>query len=1208
VVLDRTHRLLAFPGRVLALWSETMICNRLGLAETLCLIMWACIFVQTTSAQNASTGALTGLVTDASGGVVRGAEVKITNEGTGDARVVRSQSDGSYSATLLAAGSYRVDAKHDGFKTSSYEHVIVVVSETARLNIQLDVGSATETVEVVAPVEDLQTQSAELGTVTDGRYINNLPLVTRNFTQILGLNPGISTELTNAGDLGRGNGSQNAGANGFSANGNPTNDNNFQMNGVEVNDVQGSGFFSGGVPIPNPDTIQEFKVVTQPYDASSGRDAGANVDLVTKSGTNAFHGTVFEYFRNEDLNANEFFRNGLGEPRPELRENQFGFTLGGPIIKDKLFFFGSYQGTRQLNGLDPNCSSIVKTPPLTNDRSQAALGQLYAGQGSYAVLVGPPGAGTTIDASGDNINPAALQIMQAKLPDGSYLVPTPTVIDPTQPFDSQGTIAFSIACPFSEDQYMFNADYVQSAKSKFTGRVFAAQSSLTETLPETATGGGAVPGSPQTQDNAFRNIALLHTYTFNSSIVNQASIGYNRSNVLLQQQVPFDYSDFGITVPSFDNDHPNLLIGNMGIGGNGQSSHFVENTYTAQDTLTYVRGRHTFHFGGGVTRLQDNQVGFTFYGLAAFLDSADFMLGLDAAGTGVGLSDVFETIDVAGFTGRAYRIWEANSYVQDDIKVSSRFTLNAGFRYERVGDFADALGRNVSFFPNLANPDATSPTLQGYVVPSNFSGTVPAGVTKLGNEYGILGNGQNTWNPRLGFAWQLPHTQRFVLRGGYGTFHSRSAGNAIFQSVASPPFAIVREGGAAFGDPTPSLEEPLPPFDLSTLPSFTPAEYYGPTNCSSAGVCNTPGTSQVFNGFAPDYRPPLVQHFSLDVQTELAKGLVWDIGYVGDRATHVLEDVLTNQASIATPTDPVRGLTTTTLANLPERVPIEGFGTNGLIEFESGASNWYNALQTSLNKHFTNGLQFLVSYTFARSLGTANGISNGPNGAQITGNQFDPRESDYGPDPFVREQRLVISYYYEFPHPKELSSWKGRLLGGWGVSGVTVAQSGQRLPVTFQDPDNAYGILESRPNYVAGCKVGMPGATSTKLGEYFNTACFTPPPVIGNEEPNPNGNGCVTPLPDGNCPAVATAFGNSPIGIITGPGEINFDFSIIKRTALHWPTEAANLEFRSEFYNIFNHPEFGAPNTTFDTTTFGQITGPTILNPRVIQFALKWNF
>jgi len=1173
-----------------------MIDKKLGIAKALLLILLTVACVQLARGQNASTGALTGIVTDASGSVMQDASIKVISEATGDIREVRSQADGSYSVTLLLPGSYRVTATRDGFKSATYQHLAIVVSETARLNVRFEVGEATESVTVNAPLEDLQTQSAELGSVTDSQYINNLPLVTRNYTQILGLNPGISTELTNAGDLGRGNGGQNAGSNGFSANGNPTNDNNFQMNGVEVNDIQASGFFSGGVPIPNPDTIQEFKVVTQPYDASSGRDAGANVDLVTKSGTNKLHGTVFEYFRNEDLNANEFFRNSLGDPRPELRENQFGFTLGGPIVKDKLFFFGSYQGTRQLNGLDPNCSSIVKTPPLTNDRSQAALGQLYAGQGSYAALLGGNGAGTTIAADGSNINPAALAIMQAKNADGTYLIPTPTSINSSLPFDSQGTIAFSLACPFNEDQYMFNADYVQSSRSKFTGRFFAAQSSLTETLDQTATGGGAVPGSPQTQDNAFRNGALIWTYIFNSNLVNQVSVGYNRTNVLLLQQVPFDYSTFGVTVPSFDDAHPNLLIGNVGVGGNGQSSHFVENTYTANDTLTYVRGRHTFHFGGGLTRLQDNQVGFQFLALAAFVDSADFMLGLPAGpspnGTGLPLSDVFETEDVAGFTGRAYRVWEGNSYVQDDFKVTPRLTLNLGLRYEHVGDIADALGRNVSFFPNLANTDAMTPTLQGYVVPANYSGTVPTGVTRLGNDFGILGNGQNTWNPRIGFAWQLPHTNRLVLRGGYGTFHSRSAGNAIFQSIASPPFAVVREGGAAFGDATASLAQPLPPFDISTLPSFTPAEY-------------ALGTSQVFNGFAPDYRPPLVQHFSLDLQTELAKGLVWDIGYVGDRTTHALEGVFTNQASLATPTDPIRGLTTTTLANLPERVPIEGFNTNGLLEFESGASNWYNGLQTSLNKHFTNGLQFLVSYTFARSLGTANGISNGPNGAQISGSQFDPRVSDYGPDPFVREHRFVVSYYYELPHPENLNSLKGRVLGGWGLSGVTVAQSGQRLPVTFQDPNNAYGILSSRPDIVPGCKLGMAGAASSKLTEFFNTACFTSPPIIGNEEP---AGTCATPLPDGNCPAAATAFGNSPVGIITGPGELNFDFSVVKRTAIHWPNESANLEFRSEFYNLFNHPEFGAPNTNFATSTFGQIIGPTILNPRVIQFALKFNF
>ena len=366
---------------------------------------------------------------------------------------------------LLPPGDYTVSASSSGFKISSYPDVRVKITETQALNIELQVGAKGEQVVVTATAEQLQTESSSLGQVTDGITVRSLPLVTRNYTQIIGLNPGVNVEVTNAGALGRGPGGTTDA--GMAVNGNTAADNNYQMNGVGINDLESSGGMSGGVAIPNPDTIVEFKVQTGQYDASYGRNAGASVDVVTKGGSNALHGSLWEFFRNDVLNANTYFRNLAGQSKPVLKQNQFGFVLGGPIKKDKLFFFGSYQGTRQRNGLDSSCLSQVTSAPLTNDRSQAALGALFAGQrGVIQDLFG--GVGPAIAADGSNISAAALALLQRKLPSGGYVIPTPQVIDTNQPFDSQGFSLFSIPCPYTENQYMANADYQQSAKSKFS--------------------------------------------------------------------------------------------------------------------------------------------------------------------------------------------------------------------------------------------------------------------------------------------------------------------------------------------------------------------------------------------------------------------------------------------------------------------------------------------------------------------------------------------------------------------------------------------------------------------------------------------------------------------------------------------------------------------------------------------------------------------
>jgi hypothetical protein len=370
--------------------------------------------------QDATTGAIAGVVTDPSGLSVPGADIKATNLATGEVRSATSEQNGSYSVPLLPPGAYRVDISKAGFKLLSFPSVTVTVTETQTVNAKFEVGAVSQEVVVNSQGEQLQTESSALGRVTNEQMVVDLPLATRNYTQIIALNAGVAQEVTNATALGLGTG----GMSNFSSGGQSEKSNNYQMDGVPIDDLQNSGTFSGGVAIPNPDTILEFKVQTGQYDASYGRNVGANVNVITKGGSNDFHGTLFEFLRNDDLNANDFFFNKAGTPRPVLRQNQFGGTIGGHIVKDKLFFFGSYQGTRQLNGVSSSCSTSFKEPPLTNNRSAAALGQLFAGQrGFYQKALG--GVCATIEATGSNISPQALALFNFKLPKGLYSMPSP---------------------------------------------------------------------------------------------------------------------------------------------------------------------------------------------------------------------------------------------------------------------------------------------------------------------------------------------------------------------------------------------------------------------------------------------------------------------------------------------------------------------------------------------------------------------------------------------------------------------------------------------------------------------------------------------------------------------------------------------------------------------------------------------------------------
>jgi Carboxypeptidase regulatory-like domain len=1146
------------------------------------LVALGCLFLgfpfsRAVRAQSASTGALAGSVSDSSGAVVAGADVTAVNEASGETKTAGTQESGRFTIPLLPPGTYRVEVKKSGFKVSEKSGIQINVAETTRLDIEMIVGELTQNVTVEAAATMAQTDSSTLGRVVDEQAMEGLPLVTRNYTQIIGLSPGVEAPVNNATDLGRGGGgiSPTQTTSGLFVHGARSYDNNFQMDGISVNDNESTGGSSGGVPIPNSDTIEEFKVQTGLYDASFGHNAGANVDVITKGGGNQFHGSLFEFFRNEHLNANNFFFNATGQPRPILRQNQFGYTLGGPIVKDKLLFFSSYQGTRQLNGastsVNTTCAASVFLPPLTDDRSAAALGALFAGQ------AGAQG-GTAVAADGSNISGPALALLQFKLPNGQFLIPTPQVIDSSQPFASQGFSTFSQPCKFSEDQFMINADYLQSSRSKISARFFFANSNEGISFPvSTFVGPGNVPGFPDNIKGDFRVFSIAHTYTISSQLLNEARFGFNRILSSLIPTSPFKFSDIGVSEGAQNDPLPSIdVLGSVSMNS-GSVLQFAQNTFSFQDSVSWVHGRNSMRFGGGFARLQNNLTHVLVGGTLEFLSFPDFLLGQSAAENGSGFGNVFASLDGFGEFDRAYRAWEGNAYYQDDIKVTRRLTINAGLRYERLGLYNDIGGRNSAFDPALADPNPPAGgTIQGYVVASNFTGTVPAGVTRAGNPYAVKGNGQNTWGPRLGFAWQiLPESTRFVLRGGYGTYYSRPTGEAFVQNVFGAPYSVTRINvGSTNNDAT--FATPFAP-PVTTFPSF-PA--YSPTSAITAF------------GDGQEFRPGIIQQFTLNLQTSLGRDFLLEVGYVGTRGTHLLHQFSADQALSASVADPIRGITDNRVDNIAEREPIPGFAPDSLVLVESAGYSYYNGLDASLTKRFSHGLQFLASYTFSRTIDTDGAATNttAAGNAITIGNQNDPRERR-GPPDYSRPQRLTVSYVYDLPTPKTKSGILGHVLSGWETAGVLTLQAGQYMTILDANVNNVFGISEDRASIVPGCsagQLGTHGSVNSKLNNYFNASCFMTPAVIGAD-------------------GVGTGFGDAGVGIVRGPDQRNFDLAIIKKTAVGWPVETANFEFRAEMFNAFNTPQFSNPDNNFSSPTFGQISS-TSVNSRIIQLALKFNF
>jgi hypothetical protein len=1157
--------------------------------------------------QTSTTGAIRGTVTDPQGGLIPNAAVTIKSEGTAATRTVSTDKDGQYTVGLLPPGTYKTSFTAPGFKTEVPSAITVVVTETARLDVKLVLGNASETVEVTSLAPALQVENSTLGTVVDGGVIRELPLTSRNYTQVLTLSAGITSDLNNAATLGKG--SPDVYTNGASSI-----SNNFHMDGADINNW-GSGragdfVQQAGIPIPSPDALQEFKIQTTNYDAGFGRDAGANVDVVTKTGTNQFHGALWEFFRNDIFNANDTFLKIAGRPRPAMKQNQFGATLGGPILKDKLFFFGTYQGTRQINGLSAGSLQTVSLFPLTDNRSAAAIGAIGcpngSGQSALAMSRWHPFNGgqysTTpgqaeVACDGSNINPVALNLLNQKLPNGTYLIPTPQRFTTDANGNPIGSSTFSIPATANEDQYMINTDWVISAKHTLSERYFLGVN------PENQPLGTAnnPPGNGVSTDFRSQLALMKLTSAINDHFLNEGLIGYVRSSGHLQTQSVLTASQIGMTAPS-DPTYPLYPVTgvtgyfSLGGGGNDESSSVV-NTFEIADQISYTRGKQSIRAGfiG-----EKNQFDFNDpeqkRGSLGFSTMQDFLLGESAAQNHSGFSNVNTAGSQQGSYYKGYRGTDIGMFIQDDIKLSQNLTVNAGVRWELDSGVSFGHGEESSFWPSLVTRFAPLPaagTLNGYIVPNNYQLPLPAGLTKIGSR-SLQGNDipLHNFGPRVGFAWQPFGTKAAtVVRGGVGIFYTLPNANSVLQTLGGQPF-VSSASLSNTNDQTSTFQTPY------TVP-LTPGTWR---------LLSPTAAPQTVTAVAQNADVPAVDQYNLEVEHQLPWQLVAELGYVGTRGTRLSESRNINRAFLASPQNPINGVTTnsTASANLQARVPYQGFSPTGVTLIETYGFSNYNSMQATIKRNMSHGIYVQGAYTWSRALTSVTG-GDGTNGVFVggSGNSNDPnnRHNRWGPAGYDRPDRLVIAYIYEIPGYKNGNSLARVATSGWKIEGTTTFQSGK--PITFTDSRNgtAYGNGNAaRAQFANGMNnsniINHTGGTllnRVKNNNYFNPAntVFAVAPSVAN--------GVL------NAGAPPTDYGNSSVGAARGPGNDNWDASIVKSTRVGGLRPTAVLDFRTEFFNVWNHPEYNNPASGVNAATYSQITS-SAGNPRLIQFALKYTY
>jgi hypothetical protein len=1232
-----------FERRLIALSPSKLFALTLTALLSLILLSQSAIGQQT-------LGSLNGTVTDVSGAVVQKATVKIRNVGTNLEVTAESKSDGSFSFADLPIGTYEITFTRDGFKTAVYSKILVQGDRTATVNAKLQPGAVATTV-TVAATPLLNVTDTTTGYTLDDKQIAEIPLGTGSFTQAAILSPGVSADFLNTAGTNAGLGNQ-----AIWANGQRDTSNSFSVNGILANNIfngkstsqvtssrvavnigeNGNGNNPSGeivtstsvygaigqaLPSPPPETIQEMHVNSSMYDASQGANSGAQIALTTKSGTNELHGGAYETHQQTGWNANQWFFNHNQLTRPSMHRDVFGAYVGGPIKKDKLFFFGSYQGQRVTDQL--LATSLVAVPPgLTSDRSAAALANLA---NTDFDLNGQNGNPPPITAS--QITPQALAIMQMKAPDGSLWVPnaaTGSQLTTLQTQDADATVQ-GPSSRFTADQVNGNLDYNFSAKDRLSTKYYYQRDPNVTPFAESS-----LLGFPQTMQAGSQTISIDNTtaltpnlsweqrfgfirekaYSSTSQFIGPSAIGMNLLGIGLFPQ---------INIRNADN-NPNA-IDELGIGpsNNFANAGIFQNNFEGASNLKWVRGKQSISTGFNFDYTQlnvinkENQVA-----RVTFADFPGFLQGQICGPNTVACSgqDVSQLLN--GASNRYNRTKQAGAYVQDDIRVAPNLTLDVGVRWDWDGPLSENNGMLTNFYPQNYSYNVATDSINniGLVVAGNNPTFGTRGVsdsTLTGRQWGFA--------PRVGFAYSP--SVNVVVRGGFGMYYDRGEYFAELSPPAgggiSGPFGVTVEEpfvtpfypvkGATFATPFGTAPPPPPPSNLSSVQQLVPnaAQLIANTTNFCQATNQTGCGPFFFGGYDPRNTLPYSENWTLDLQWQPKNSLVFTLGYVGNHGVHDTIPVPFNQAQIATPQHPVlaggpneqiysygynvsnsenvfalvAGFPT---GNAALRAPFLGYDPNSDFNRTIGISN-YDALQVHVDKRFSHGLQVTGSYTYSHTLDEQSGL-----GLFYNGNDPNNPETSYGNSDYDRTHVFTVSYHYELPTVANANGWVKQIANGWGFNGVTVLQSGQPYSVIDFSGGAASiywgGGQDEITNPIV--PVGGVGASASNPILQGTTGVNGNKPVLnaaafGIPAPFAPGTNGVPPCDAGGCDNYETGYTSGGRNIFRAPFQERFDFGMFKNFKIK---ERFSLRYDINAFNIFNHPSFDIPSNDVEFNPF----------------------
>ena len=1114
------------------------------------------------TAQDA-TGRIIGVVTDPSGSVIPNARITVTNVSTGVANKGMTADDGSYQILLLPIGSYQVEAEAPGFRKTVVMAEQLEINQSLKVDLKLEIGSATEIVQVQETAAAVETVSSTLGQSVTGSQITAAPLNGRNVMSLATLLPGVIPVP----------GQTTAGGTGFSVAGSRPDSVTFLLDGGMNTNLLNNGL----VLNPNPDAIQEFKILTSNYSAEYGRNAGGIVSVVTRSGTNEFHGALYEYVRNNYFNANSFFNNEQGKPVPVLKRNQFGATVSGPIWipklfngRNRLFFTMSYQGQR-LSQLSTSSLITTFTPAELN------------GDFSHSGPNGGP-------------DPKVASFLRKF----SYFQPNPqlaalAIIDPTKidpvaqkfikagliPTAPNGQLFFQGASTDNRDELTEKLDFVVTERDRIA-------LTLGSSRNPTLTPGN--PGYPYTGNIHHYSGTVAYTKTISPSMLNEFRFTAQRNAGL--QSVPAanlpSGPQLGMAITPDDPTGPPLLQFasglNTGFSPQGPTA-LIDNTYIWSEALSWTKGRHGLKMGFSYTPYQDNTV-YDFYvdgqiifsgtggGIGSQNDRADFLFGLP--------DQMFQ----APRAPSNIRTHNITFYVQDEWKVLKNLTLDLGMRYEYSSPKIDLQGRSFSL--------ALGQQSQVFV-------NAPKGELFPGDPQAPRGSNfpdRNDWAPRFGFAWDPKGDGKTSVRGGFGVFYDILKAEDNLQFNGQVPFfaAATLNFNPLKSNPTAALNYLSNPYVAAGEPNPFPSQPVNHNiNFASAGFLPIGGSGVYF--VDPHLRTPYVYQYNLSVQRELMKDTVIEVSYVGS-SSHKLTSLLDS--------NPMLLGTSTRLFNAQPGVAQGSFSY--LDTFANVGGAHYNSLAAGFNKRFGDtkmgAFQYQLSYTYGRSMDNVSGFRATSNRVPAYNwNQF------WGPSDFDIEHYVAFSGVWDLPFNKMWDGGPKRLLSGWRLYPIVTYRSGVALnvksgisrtaskpgPSGYGDPNivqaNLVGTLQYFDPQLDQVLANASGVNHTG-NYYFNPAAIVQPSATFTGVPN---------------------YGSLGRNAFRGPTWTNIDLSLAKETDLY--RERVKFEIRADFFNLFNHPLFANPTTTVTSGSFGQIssTGLTsggVNDPqtRVIQLAARFSF